>query len=390
MDIRSMDTLDSYRKAIQKEFGTQAEVFLFWKGRVALYSILRAIGVGEGDEVIVPGYTCVVVPNAVFYTGGMPVYVDVEKDTYTVTAERIRPLITPRTKAIIAQNTYGLSADLDSILALAKELDIEVIDDCTHGFGGRYKGALNGSKTKAAFFSTQWNKPYSTGIGGFAVINDIELSEKISAAQTELAQPGFKEVLSLRLMHFARKKLLTESTYWTLVKLYRWLSARNLVTGSSQGEELTSPKMPADFSKAHSTFQANVGLKEISKWKTDAAFRKSIAIKYNEVLISLGKQVPVQPEYADHLFLKYPILVSDRSLFMKLAETSKIRLGDWFISPLHPIVGDLSAWGYTFGSCPNAEFLADRVVNLPTDPDLSETELNGVIQLLKDRSDLIL
>ena len=98
----------------------------------------------------------------------------------------------------------------------------------------------------------------------------------------------------------------------------------------------------------------------------------------------------MQPEYADHLFLKYPILVSDRSLFMKLAETSKIRLGDWFISPLHPIVGDLSAWGYTFGSCPNAEFLADRVVNLPTDPDLSETELNGVIQLLKDRSDLIL
>lgn len=385
-----MAGLKSYQEAIEKKFGQQARVFLFWKGRVALYTILRALGIGEDDEVIIPGYTCVVVPNAVMYAGATPIYADVDKDTYTVSADRIRPLITSRTKAIVAQNTYGLSADLDPILALAKEHGIEVIDDCTHGFGGRYKGVLNGTRTKASFFSTQWNKPYSTGIGGFAVINDDELSKKIGASESQLIQPEFKEVLSLRIMHFARKNLLTDSTYWPLVNLYRWLSKRNLVTGSSQGEELESPTMPANFVKAHSEFQANVGLNEIGRWKADAAFRKKVSTRYDEVLKDLGKRVPEQPEYADHLFLKYAILVSDRSRFMELAEGAKIRLGDWFTSPLHPIEGDLSAWKYQHGSCPNAEFLAERVVNLPTDPDLSEAELKRVIQLLEEYSGLIL
>jgi dTDP-4-amino-4,6-dideoxygalactose transaminase len=149
-----VNTLIEFKQSIRSQLSDDVSVTLFWKGRVALYVILKALGIAEGDEVIVPGLTCVVVPNAVIYSGATPIYADVDPATYTLSPESVEPLITPRTRAIIAQNTFGLSANLDPILDLAKKKGIEVIDDCTHGFGGAYKGKPNGSVTRLSFFST--------------------------------------------------------------------------------------------------------------------------------------------------------------------------------------------------------------------------------------------
>lgn len=385
-----MAELNKYKTAIQKVVGTDQQIFLFWKGRVALYAILKALGIGKGDEVIIPGFTCVVVPNAVIYTGATPIYVDVDESTYTSKAEAIERLITPKTKAIIAQNTFGLSADLDPIMALAEQHGIEVIDDCTHGFGGTYNGAPNGTKTKAAFFSTQWNKPYSTGIGGFAITKDADLATKLSSLEGQATKPSGKEVFMLKLMSWVRSNLLNGGTYWTIVHLYRWLSSKNLVVGSSQGEELESPEMPDDFLKTHSDIQAKFGNAELHHFQENLVHRKTVASAYDERLKSLGKMIPFQPEYAEHIFLKYPIRLKNREEFMAKAEAAKVRLGDWFNSPLHPIQGDLSAWKYEVGNCPVAEKLAAEVVNLPTDPDLSIDELERVKKFLTDNANYLL
>ena len=87
------------------------DVFLFWKGRVALYAILKAIEVGKGDKVILPAFTCVVVVNPAIYLGAEPVYVDINPKTFNIDIEKLEDKITSRTKVILTQNTFGLSSD---------------------------------------------------------------------------------------------------------------------------------------------------------------------------------------------------------------------------------------------------------------------------------------
>ncbi|UHD15473.1 DegT/DnrJ/EryC1/StrS family aminotransferase [Thiocapsa bogorovii] len=385
-----MNNLIAFKQCTAAQLADDASVTLFWKGRVALYAILKSLGVGEGDEVIVPGLTCVVVPNAVIYAGAKPVYVDVDPGTYTLTPESILALITPRTRAIIAQNSFGLSADLDPILDQARNRGIEVIDDCTHGFGGTYKSRRNGSVARVSFFSTQWNKPFNTGIGGFAVTSDKALARSLEEFEARALKPSFKDVAMLRALYFARHNLMRESTYWPLLRLYRWLSAKNLVIGSSQGEELEAPQMPEDFLKGLSNFQADLGIKALENLAEVIRFRQRVAAEYDVLLSGLGKAVPVRPQYAEHSFLKYAVRVKNRGRMMRDAERQRVRLGDWFNSPLHPIESDLSPWGYEKGSCPRAEEAARELVNLPTDPDMSAGELERVKEFVRAHADSFL
>ena len=96
-------------------FPRDGQFFHFWKGRVGLWAILRALGVSRKDEVIVPGFTCVAVPNAVLYVGATPIYADIEPETYNVSVATLEPLLNDRTRAIVVQSTFGLSPDLDPI-----------------------------------------------------------------------------------------------------------------------------------------------------------------------------------------------------------------------------------------------------------------------------------
>ena len=121
----------------------ESHITLFWKGRVALYALLKSFGISKDDEVILPAFTCVVVPNAILYCDAKPVYVDINPQTLNCDPEEIRKKITPKTKLIIAQNTFGLSSDLDAIMRIANEYHIVVIEDCTHGIGGYYRGIKN-------------------------------------------------------------------------------------------------------------------------------------------------------------------------------------------------------------------------------------------------------
>jgi len=379
---------DKYKNAIAKKIRVNpGQVSLYWKGRVALYALLNAMGVKEGVEVIMPAFTCIVVPNSVLYLGAKPVYVDIDASTFNMNVSSLKNSITEKTKVILIQNTYGLSSNVRQIVDLAKQYNIYTIEDCTHGFGGEFDGRPNGSFCDAAFYSTQWNKPFSTGVGGFSIINNAEINLKVKNLDKDLVNPTVKEVLSLRLQLFLRRHLLSNSNYWALLRLYRYLSKNNLVTGSSSGDEISDINIPDQFFKSSGKFQAEFGLIGLDGLDAVLEKRKRNAQRYTEFLKKRGKNFVNQELELNHSFLKYPLRVKDRALFFELAEENKITLGDWFTSPLHPVTESLSRWHFDPTLFPNSSEAASEVVNLPT--DLSPDETHRVVSFLIENLELI-
>ena len=361
-----MNAEQKYLDEIALRLGAESEgLFLTWKGRVALYAILEAMEIGEGDEVILPAFTCVVVPNAILYRGAIPIYVDIEKETLNASYESIVASVSENTKAIICQNTFGLSSDLDRIADFARKKGIYTIEDCTHGFGGTYHGEPNGSFCDAAFYSTQWNKPFSTGIGGIGWVRNDDVQQRLRASS--YADPGWKSRTSLSLLLFVRKNMLRGWNYWPAVKLYRWLSKNNLVLGSSSGSEISDVQKPNGYELRSSQVQYKAGVKALEGLEAVLKRRKQNAMLLTRALADLGKYHVSEELHADHAFLKYPILVKDKSKIESLAVQNRLELGDWFNSQLHPVQSDLIRWGLNVEMYPISKHIATHILNIPCD-----------------------
>lgn len=358
------------------------QVSLYWKGRVALYTVLKAMGVGPGDEVVLPAFTCVVVPNAILYLGAIPIYVDINPDTLCCDAAQIERALSPKTKVILIQNMLGLSLEVSEIITLAKARGIFTIEDCTHGFGGKHQGVFNGLRSDASFFSSQWNKPFSTGIGGMLVVNNRDLLQPVNQLNSHLINPSAKDQFILFILIWARTYLLKGFTYWTFLRMYRWLSKKGVVVGSSSASELEGINMPKDYFKGMSTVQCRAGIKALSTFDQVISQRKNSGVSVHEWLTSQGKTTVPAEHLAQHAFLKYPILVKDRALFLRQAEKEKVPLGDWFISPLHPVLDSLEPWGLDVSNFPNAVYISKHIVNLPL--DLPVHRLINFLELYKN------
>ncbi len=375
-----------FKNKIANYFDDNQNIFLYWKGRVALYALLKAMKVKKGDEVIIPGYTCVVVPNAIKYLGAKPVYVDIDKETLNTTLLKIKEAVTPKTKVIISQNTFGLSSEVEEIVAFARENKLWTIEDCTHGFGGTYKGKPNGTYCDAAFFSTQWNKPFSTGVGGFSIVNNSVLIPELINANSELIKPSKKEVLLLSGLLFAHKYFINSSTYWGLRKLYRWLSKYNFVLGSSEDKEITTANMPDDYFKDISKTQIRNGLKSINKLSLVLEKRKKNAKLFTDFLKKHHKYHVNESLHDNHSFLKYPVLVKNRKLFEERAQNKKIQLDNWFCSPIHPVEKKFKLWDIEIDKIPLAYKVSMQIINLDTDSKNPEK----IIQFLENNLDEII
>ena len=357
-----------YKKSIASELKTNPEnIFLYWKGRVALNAILKAMGVSKDDEVILPAFTCVVVPNAIMYLGAKPVYVDISNQTYNSDINEIKKAINKKTKVIICQNTFGLSSDIEQIIEIAESNNLYTIEDCTHGFGGYYNGKPNGSYCDAAFYSTQWNKPFSTGIGGFLAVNNISLLQKVQVQERNKINPSIKDQIILESLILFQKYFINRYTHHLFVSFYRFLSKKNLIIGSTQGKEISELKMPADYFKDISSIQIKAGLKGLKYLDRINKRRKKNAEDYSRFLKMKGKMYVDEKLFDNHLFLKYPVLVSDRDLFFEKAKKKWLIFGDWFVSPVYPVKTNLIRWGYNENKFPVAVEVSKKIVNLPTD-----------------------
>ncbi len=147
-------------------------------GTTALHLALLTLGIGPGDEVIVPALSFIATANVVVYTGARPVFADVDEKTWTINPSLLRSLITDRTKAIIPVHLYGHPADMGPIMKLAEEYHLWVIEDAAEAHGAEYKGKKVGSLGHMGCFSFYGNKIISTGEGGMIVTDNPEWVEK--------------------------------------------------------------------------------------------------------------------------------------------------------------------------------------------------------------------
>jgi perosamine synthetase len=367
-----MDKIEEYQKKFARFFGAE-RAFVFWKGRVGLYALLRALDVGAGDEVILPGYTCVMNVNPIKYVGATPVYVDIEPDTFNMNVNLLKEKITSKTKVIIAQHTYGYPCEMDAIMDIAQSSGIPVIEDCCLALGSKYKGRMVGTFGLAGYFSSQWNKPYTTGLGGMVITGDRELTERIEALmRNEMCPPSSSEVFMLRMQLIIYRLLIYPRTTALAQRIFRYLTKKGAVVGSSSTSEF-KPERADDFFKGISKMQARSGIRQLGRIEENIAHRRKLAQLYDELLAVHGfKPSKDSRDWVEPVLVRYPVRIKDKDKALAQAAKAGIELGSWFESPLHPIETPLAPYDYEPGTCLEAEKAARETVNLPLHPRTSE------------------
>jgi perosamine synthetase len=376
-------TMQPYETRFARIFGRDYYAFGFWKARVALYAILKSLNLNEEDEVILPGYTCVVVPNSVRYARAKPIYADICSATYNVNPNSVKKSITGRTRVVMAQHTYGIPADMDSLRAIAEQHGLLLIEDCAHVLlGATYRGKLLGSLSHAAFFSFQWSKPYTTGLGGMAVTRDPDLARKLEQIQGEFQFPPPSKKLQLQFQYGLFRKFFKPKLYWWSQEILNKLSKIGLFVGSSNARELTGEK-PADFSWKMSSFQYRAGMQQLSTLQENSAHRENLTRYY---LASLRRHNwPTDKVLGSNgmRLLRLPLPVKNKAAVLDEARRAGIEIGSWFDSPLHPLrLAQHKAIHYAVGSCPVAESAARHVVNLPLHRRVNHDEAEKVIRFI--------
>ena len=378
-----MTTTSEYERTFADWLGVR-HAFSFWKGRVALYAALRALEIGEGDEVVVPGYTCVMAVNPIMYVGAKPVYVDIEPVTYNLNPTLLEPSLTDRTKAIVAQHTYGYPADMDAIMAVADARGIPVIEDSCLAVGSRWNGRSVGTFGVAAYFSTQWNKPYTTGLGGMLAMNDDSLARRVSElCAQEAVAPGLREVALLSAQLVTYRTLVYPRTTAMAQAVFRWLTRMGLVVGSSSPAEFT-PTMETGFFARMSSRQARLGLRAVRRLAADIEHRRKLSHLYERQLELHGWLPPRLPPQSDPVLVRYPVRVTNKKRALAMAARRFIELGSWFECPLHPIETPLGSYGYEAGMCPEAERASREVVNLPVHTRASAVTVQRTVEFIAE------
>lgn len=372
----------AYEQAVAAFFGV-GSAFAFWKGRIALYAILKSLGIGPGDEVIVPGYTCVMVPGPVIYVGARPIYVDIEPDFYCTPAEAVRSRISPHTKAILVQHTYGFAAPVREIRQIADHHGIIVIEDCCHTFGGRLDDKLLGTFGHAAFFSGQWNKPYSTGLGGLALVHDPDLARRVRAEQAAYPPPSRNAAFMLACQLLIYELAVFPSTTAYATRLFRWLTRKGLVVGSSSTAEF-EPHLPDGYVRGPAPIQCRLGRLEVGRIEQNLQRRTYAVERYLTELPRLGYRTPSMPPTWNVPLLRFPLRIANKNEALALASMHGVEIGSWFDCPLHPLETDQQAFGYQNGLCPVAERAAAEVVNLPTHRRVSDRDIDRILRFVQE------
>jgi perosamine synthetase len=159
-------------------------------GTVALHLALHALGIGAGDEVIVPTLTYIASVNAIAYVGATPVFIDSCRESWNLDPEQIELKITERTKAVMVVHLYGAPCDMDPILEICRRRGLYIIEDVAEAFGSRYRGRSTGTFGDVAAFSFFGNKTITTGEGGMLVSNDEDLIRRIAYLKSQAVSPS--------------------------------------------------------------------------------------------------------------------------------------------------------------------------------------------------------
>jgi len=318
----------------------------------ALHLSLAALGVGPGDEVIVPTLTFCATANVVVHLGATPVIVDVDPD-FQISVEAVRRAITPRTKAILPVHYAGQPCSLTDILRLADDRGVAVVEDAAHAVGAEYDGRKIGTHGRAVCFSFYATKNMTTGEGGMVTTNDGALAERI-------------RLLSLHGMSRDAWKRYSEVGSW-----YYEVSE-------------------AGYKYNMTDIQAALGLHQLRRLDAFIRRRQQIARMYDEAFSDLPEVViPPRLPGRTHTYHLYPVrlrrelLQLSRSEFIEELRRRNIGASVHFI-PLHRHPFYRDRFGYRPEQFPVAEELYAELVSLPLYPKMSDEDAWDVIRTVRD------
>ena len=304
-------------------------------GTVAIHLALVALGIGPGDEVIVPTLTYIASVNAITYTGATPVFVDSVASTWQVDPDDVRRHITPRTKAIMVVHLYGQACDMDPLMEIAREHKLFVVEDCAEAFGSSYKGKHVGTFGDVSTFSFFGNKTITTGEGGMVVTNDKTLSE--------------------RARHYKGQGLAAHREYWHDVIGYNY--------------RMTN-------------IAAAIGLAQLERADELIGKKRDLAGWYREALTGLPVSMHEEQPGTVHSYWMVSVLVADASH----RDPLRLHMASKGIEtrPLFYPVHTMPMYDSSYRRHPIAEDLAWRGINLPSWPGLSKKAVLEVTSSIKE------
>jgi dTDP-4-amino-4,6-dideoxygalactose transaminase len=358
----------------------------FDSGRSSLYALLSCLGVGAGDEVLLQAYTCVVVPNAVLWCGARPRYVDIDGRTLNMDVADLARKITPRSRAIIVQHTYGQVAPMEEITFLARRHGLVVIEDCAHALGSAIEGRKAGTLGDAAFFSFGRDKVISSVHGGLAVTDDPELGETLARCQARLHFPPRRWVAQ-QLFHPVAFSLMILPTYEFLnlgKGLLVLMQRLGLLSLAVTGEEKRGGR-PAMLPARMPNGLAALALSQMERLEPFNDHRRAVARIYAEMLEGSDLRLPVADRRVTSTFMRYTVQTPRAAELYELARRQHIILGNWYSPAIAPRGTEPSAVFYEPGSCPVAERAADHSLNLPTYPNLSLDDARCIARWIRTR-----
>lgn len=302
-------------------------------GTVALHLALLAVGLGPGDEVIVPTLNYIASVNAIKYVGATPVFVDSVESTWQMDPEDVRQKITPKTKAILTVHLYGQSCDMDALVAISKQHNLFLIEDCAEALGSFYKNKHVGTFGDIATFSFFGNKTITTGEGGMVVCRDETLLKHCN----QLKSQG----------------LSVNRQYWHDIIGYNY--------------RMTN-------------ICAAIGLAQLEQIEQILAQKRSIAEFYAEALQGLPLQTHAEAAETRHSYWMCSILVDEAKLRDPLRE--HLQSFDIETRPVFYPVHTMPMYS-TSTPFKIAESLGSRGINLPSWPGLNLEQLNYIVQNIK-------
>lgn len=337
-------------------------IHLYDSGRAAFAALLQLHGVGPGDEVIVPAFTCVVVPNQVPPSGATLRFVDIQRGSMGYDWQLLDLSIRRNTRVVVVPHNFGIACEVPTWLR-EKHRQVRFVDDAAHGFASRCAGQWLGSYHDGAFFSFEYSKNLTGGIGGFALL----------PAGAELPQTALPEVSCAdqwRLLATLKAHIL--SARWPLLGRIAMAMVRRmgLIYRSGDHEVRDGAPHPA---REMPLLSAVLLRAQLARLPATLAHKQQLVARYRQALAALPGITQWQAP-ADTHWVRYPFAlpfhVLDKArLARELSAASGLNIGVWFDDVIHP-AGSFRH-GYQAGSAPDAEALAATVFNLPVNINLA-------------------
>lgn len=341
-------------------------IFITKNGRSAIYLFLKSLNLPKDSEIIVQAFTCNSVVNPILWLGLKPVYADISRDNLSIDLESLKKNISERSRVVILQHTFGIPANSEEVIRFCKQKNILVLEDCAHALGVRVKGAVLGRQGDASIVSFGLEKTLSTKVGGALLVNNSTLIEPINTEYGKWRYMSYAETFVWLLNPVIRVALRRLPLFQ--VSFAALLSRLGIFNTGFVESELKG-EMPRTAWKLLPGVLASIIVERLVGMEYNLAHRENINCLYNKNLSKEGFEL-VASSHGDGLpLIKFPLLVPGslvRDQLRAHLRSKRIYISDWYDPVIYPSGTDLDSMGYLEGSCPTAEDISKRIINLPT------------------------